>query len=196
MKIQTPSSITLGLVLVIYILSHQVYQFLFLPESNTPLYNSALLGQIFYLPFGVAIIVTWLHGRSAVFYLLISGLVNEYLISSIPLNYIHILSILNVAVVPYLVMEFFKACGLDVYQMPGVEFNKMWRTIILVTFACSAFASFINAYLGSLEEVSKSPINSVVQGIIGGVSGTFLGLLIIYAVFLLFNFYLQRKAAK
>lgn len=196
MKTQSQSYITLGLVLITFVLSEQLYQLLFKPEPNTLLYKNVLLSQLFYLPLGVAIIVTWLHRRNAILYLIIAGLANEYLINASSVNYVTLLEIVSISLIPYLVMEFFNACGLDVYQMPDVELNKMWRTIILVTFACSFVISLFNAFINSTEGAREAAATSVIKGIIGGISGTFLSLLIIYIAFVLFNYYLQRKATK
>ena len=196
MRVLIQSYSTLGLVLFTYIVSHQLYQLLLQPDPNTFLYEHRVLSQLFFIPQGVAIIVTWLHRKSAVFYLLIAGMANEYVVLGNSPDYANLMSILSIALTPYLVMEFFKACDLDVYQMPGVDTNKMWRTIILVTFVCSTLTSLFNAYIASLNGITETAAISVFKGIIGSVTGTFLSLLLVYAVFVLFNYYLKHKATK
>jgi hypothetical protein len=195
-KVSIQFYLTLGLIVTIYVIAHQLYLLIFQPEPGTFLYQNTVLSQLFFVPQGVAIIVTWLHRGKAIAYLLAAGIVNEYIVLGSSPDYANFLSILSISVTPLLVMEFFKGCGIDVYQMPGVELNKMWRTIILVTFVCSTLTSLFNAYISSFEAIKNTAAISVLKGIIGSVTGTFLSLLLVYSVFVLFNYYLKHKASK
>ncbi len=180
---------TLLLIVAIYVLSNLVYDFLLRPLEGSSFHASVVLGQLFYLPHGVAIITTWLHRKQAIIYLALAGVVHEYAILQLTPDVFNLLAIASIALFPYLVMELFRACGLNVYQMPGIKENHMWRTIILVTFVSSVATSLFNGFISSLSGVTETAFNLVMQGLIGGVSGTFMCLLLIYLAFKLLAIY-------
>ena len=188
--------LTLILVVVIYSVSQFIYEYVFSPNKGSFLETSVVLSQLFYLPQGVAIITTWLHRSAAVGYLFVAGLIHHSLLGHDVFDFHSMATIVSLALFPYLVMAAFTLCGLNVYLMPGLQENHMWRTIILVSFVCSAITALFDGFVASLFGATDAALLLVSKGLMGGLSGTFLCLLFIYMAFKLMAIYMAKAAAK
>ena len=172
--------VTASWICLLYLAAESIFCSVITPVKGSLLSDNIVLSQLFFLPQGVLIIITWLYRAKAMVYLLIAGFFTAMVTGRIPIDMLMASNIILISIIPYLVLELFKACGLDIYLMSGIEVKKQWRSIILVTFVCAIFNGISQGLISFMAGAIDSAIVLVSQEVIGGITGIIACLVCLY----------------
>ena len=171
---------TAALISVLYFVVNVVYISYLAPANDRLSPNDIIFSQLFYLPQGILIITTWLYRAKAIAYLLIAGFLTTILQPPTPINILISSNMIIACIIPYMVFELFKACGLDMYLMPGIEYKKQWRSVMLIALVCAIFNALSQALTSMIAGGFENAIVLISREVIGGTTGILACLLCLY----------------
>jgi hypothetical protein len=170
---------TLGWIGALMILAEYLCHFVLEPASKSLINEYSLINLILCFPKGILIIITWLYKAKGVMYLLITGLISQYVFHADEIDIWFFSSIIIFSTMPFIILEMFKACGIDMYQMPGIALRKQWRSIILLTFVCAVFNAIFHAQIMANKGVMQDTMILILQEVFANITGVVTCLILI-----------------
>ena len=184
---------TLSWVCALMILAEYFCHFFVEPASKTLFHHHTFPNLILCFPKGILIIITWLYRAKGALYLLIAGLISQYVFHADEMDIWFVSSIIIFSTMPFLILEMFKACGIDMYQMPGIALRKQWRSIVLLTFVCAIFNAIFQAQVMAFKGVMQDTMILILNEVFTSITGVIACLLLIAIGARLAILYQQRK---
>ena len=126
-------------------------------------------------------------------YLLITGLISQYVFHADEMDIWFVSSVIIFSTMPFLILEMFKACGIDIYQMPGIALRKQWRSIVLLTFVCAIFNAVFQAQVLAFKGVMQETMILILNEVFASITVVIACLLLIAIGARLAILYQQRK---
>ena len=170
---------TLGWICALMILAEYLCHFFLEPASKTLFHHHAFPNLILCLPKGILIIITWLYRAKGALYLLIAGLISQYVFHANEMDIWFVSIIIIFSIMPFLVLEMFKLCGIDMYQMPGIALRKQWRSIILITFVCAICNAIFQAQVLANKGVMHDTMMLISNEVLASITGVLACMLLI-----------------
>ena len=149
------------------------------PTSQSLVNEYSLSNLVFCFPKGILILISWLYRAKGMLYLLIASFVSKSIFHADEMDIWFVSSIIIFSTMPFLILEMFKACGIDMYQMPGIALRKQWRSIVLLTFVCAIFNAIFQAQVLAFKGVMLDTMIIIINEVFASIAGVMLCLLLI-----------------
>lgn len=169
--------------------SHHIIE----PTSKSLVTEYSLTSLILCFPKGILIIISWLYRAKGMLYLLIASFVSKNIFHADEMDIWFVSSIIIFSTMPFLILEMFKACGIDMYQMPGISLRKQWRSIVLLTFVCAIFNAVFQAQVLAFKGVMQDTMILILNEVFASITGVIACLLLIAIGARIAILYQQRK---
>jgi len=169
--------------------SHHIIE----PTSKSLVTEYSLTSLILCFSKGILIIISWLYRAKGMLYLLIASFVSKNIFHADEMDIWFVSSIIIFSTMPFLILEMFKACGIDMYQMPGIALRKQWRSIVLLTFVCAIFNAVFQAQVLAFKGVMQDTMILILNEVFASITGVIACLLLIAIGARLAILYQQRK---
>lgn len=149
------------------------------PTSQSLVNEYSLSNLVFSFPKGILILISWLYRAKGMLYLLIASFVSKSIFHADEMDIWFVSSIIIFSTMPFLILEMFKACGIDMYQMPGIALRKQWRSIVLLTFVCAIFNAIFQAQVMAFQGVMQDTMILILQEVFASITGVLACMLLI-----------------
>lgn len=184
---------TLSWICALLCIAEFVSHHLIEPTSKSLVTEYSLTNLVLFFPKGILIIISWLYRAKGMLYLLIASFVSKNIFHADEMDIWFVSSIIIFSTMPFLILEMFKACGIDMYQMPGIALRKQWRSIVLLTFVCAIFNAVFQAQVLAFKGVVQDTMILILNEVFASITGVIACLLFIAIGARIAILYQQRK---